>query len=344
MYLEAPDYILKTMQTPDRAPRWIFPSTTKAAIHELFARATLPADMEQQLLDSATPDENGAIVLHPKSEDIEGLKPEARQLIYSELAKSPLNEFHRDPLIITGSLDEWLRDSRLRRELQDDIRRLAYQSGHTTVFSDIRLLVTHAKSTEEERQICRAITRTRTLMGQLRITPSSNAKQLIEYWTGGHSASDVMPMLEAATDRTGGMTIDVSHFLPPFARRRLYTFPAPDLLVRGRLPDCHWTSLNFFNAVTQDYYLDMRLAASRLMENYTVVDSPYHFGDMLCLLNPDGQAIHSCIYIADDVVFTKNGENGVRPWILMPLQEVRDYYSRDSSVLKGFRRKVPGPI
>ena len=139
------------------------------------------------------------------------------------------------------------------------------------------------------------------------------------------------------------MTLDISHFLPAFARRRLYTFPSPELIVRGRLPDCHWTSLNFFNPVTQDYYLDVRLAANRLLENYTIVEPPYRFGDMICLLNTEGQAIHSCVYIADDVVFTKNGENNLRPWILMPLEDVKDYYSRDAAEVKGFRKKPPAP-
>lgn len=40
-------------------------------------------------------------------------------------------------------------------------------------------------------------------------------------------------------------------------------------------------------------------------------------GDLFLLLNAQGGVIHSAVYIADDVVFTKNGINYAQPWILM---------------------------
>jgi hypothetical protein len=288
--------------------------------------------------------QDGIITLFPPLEDLEKMKPEVRQVVYAELAKSPLNEYHHDPLIIAGDVEDWLRDTKLRPELQNYFRKLSYRSGSVLAFSDIRLLLNHAESDAEVVHIFKTITRTRTLVGTLKINGSSNAQQLLEYWTGNHASSDVLPMLESATERSGGATLDITHLMPPLGRRRLYTYPTIDLLTRGRLPDCHWSSLNFFTSTPQDYYLDMRLAANRLLERYDPVESPYKFGDMLCLLNSEGQAIHSCIYIADDVVFTKNGENSLKPWILMPLRDVRDIYSRDATgVIKGFRRKPAKP-
>ncbi len=344
-YLEAPDSVLETQRKPDPNPHWIFPASNETAVRALFNRAGLPADMQDRLFDPKRMlTQEGNLELFPSVPDIQAIKPEAREIIYTELAKSPLNDFHHEPLVIVGPLEDWLRDSQLRPELKDQIRKLSYRNGRTLAFSDIRLLLTMAQSDAEVNQIFKTVTRTKTLFGQLKISPGSNARQLLEYWTGGRANSDITAILESATQHAGGMNLDITHILPPLARRRLYTFPTQDLLTRGRLPDCHWTSLNFFNSLPQDYYLDMRLAANRLLETYTPVDSPYHFGDMLCLLNDSGEAIHSCIYIADDVVFTKNGENGLRPWILQPLQEVRDFYGHEASGLKGFRRKMPSPI
>jgi len=286
-------------------------------------------------------EQEGNITVFPIIEDLEALKPKAREVIYAELAKSPMNECHHDPLIITGGIEDWLRDTHLRPELQDVFRRLTYRSGNVLAFSDIALLLQHASTDAEVERIFKTMTRTRTLVGTLKISQSSNAAQLIEYWTNNRAGSDVRPILESATEQTGGATLDITHLLPPFSRRRLYTYPSIDQLTRGRSPDCHWTSLNFFTITPQDYYLDLRHEPNRLLENYSLVESPYIFGDLFCLLNAEGKAIHSCIYIADDVVFTKNGEDSLTPWILMSLQDVKNIHNRKTDcVLKAFRLKA----
>jgi hypothetical protein len=45
------------------------------------------------------------------------------------------------------------------------------------------------------------------------------------------------------------------------------------------------------------------------------------------VLNKDGNAIHSVVYLADDIVFTKNGNNYAQPWMLMRLKDVLSDYS-----------------
>ena len=41
---------------------------------------------------------------------------------------------------------------------------------------------------------------------------------------------------------------------------------------------------------------------------------------------PTGNAIHSCVYLADDLVFTKNGRSPTQPWVVMKLDDVVAYY------------------
>ena len=41
------------------------------------------------------------------------------------------------------------------------------------------------------------------------------------------------------------------------------------------------------------------------------------YGDLIFLLCPDDSPLYAAVYIADDVVFTKNGGNYRQPWILM---------------------------
>ena len=106
------------------------------------------------------------------------------------------------------------------------------------------------------------------------------------------------------------------------------------------MPDCHWTSLNFFSLARQEYFLDTRLASQRVIERYFTVAPPYRFGDVLFFNNPASETIHSCVFIADDIVFTKNGENSLAPWILMRLGDVQDIYLPTSQFsMQGYREK-----
>jgi hypothetical protein len=46
------------------------------------------------------------------------------------------------------------------------------------------------------------------------------------------------------------------------------------------------------------------------------------------------------VYVADDIVFTKNGSSQVMPWMLMDLADVIAFYpSEPPLVVRSFRRK-----
>jgi len=105
------------------------------------------------------------------------------------------------------------------------------------------------------------------------------------------------------------------------------------------LPDCHWTSLNFFNNTARSYYLDTRLAAGALLSQYERVNAPYRFGDVLAFVSSDS-VLHSCVFIADDIVYTKNGENILAPWVFQRMDDVMAIYQTDTSVqIQGYRLK-----
>ena len=81
-----------------------------------------------------------------------------------------------------------------------------------------------------------------------------------------------------------------------------------------------------------------------MLNDYDKVDAPYGFGDVLFFLK-DGGAIHSCVQIADDIVFTKNGDNAVNPWMLAHMEEVQDIYANEPGVtIQGYRKKAPEKI
>jgi hypothetical protein len=56
-------------------------------------------------------------------------------------------------------------------------------------------------------------------------------------------------------------------------------------------------------------------------------------------------ALHMCAYIADDVVFTKNGANIQQPWVLMKLSEMLSSYEKDKPYeIYTYRRNTPPPL
>jgi hypothetical protein len=97
--------------------------------------------------------------------------------------------------------------------------------------------------------------------------------------------------------------------------------------------------LNFFNSVPKEFFLDTRLAAEHLLANYTTVEAPYRFGDVLCFLD-NGQGLHTCVFIADDIVLTKNGDSILAPWAMMQIKDVESVYRRSASTrIQGYRLK-----
>jgi hypothetical protein len=47
------------------------------------------------------------------------------------------------------------------------------------------------------------------------------------------------------------------------------------------------------------------------------------------LMKSETEAVHACVYLADDIVFTKNGPGLVQPWTLTALKDVQAFYAQD---------------
>ena len=341
IYLEAPSYLIDLVGKPSSKPRWAFANGTDASLRALFQRAGIPADIQARLLDPAQrQQQDGALVVFPTIDDLIALTPEMRSIVYPELAKCDLNEFHQNPIFIIGAdLDDWLRQSKLSTKQKELFRKMVWRRGRALAFSDLRTLLLFSENPEEVTQVFKTITRTRALLLTLRLPPNADIATLSNYWSGGFSDADTLPLLLAAHQRDSVTEIDASHLLPALARRRVYTYPTLDQTVNGRLPDCHWTSLNFFNNTPRAYYLDTRLAAGALLSQYDRVSAPYRFGDVLAFVSSDS-VLHSCVFIADDIVYTKNGENILAPWVFQRMDDVMAIYQPDASVqIQGFRLK-----
>lgn len=345
IYLEAPKHLMDNFPLPNSRPSWVFPEAEKENMIHLLKSTGFTDDLINTLFDPkvATITE-GNIFLFPSADMLLGITPENRRVIYTTLSKYQENEFHVDPVLIIGQdVKDWYRTSKLRPEIVSVIEKLTYKRGETTAFSDISLLLNYAQSDTEAKSIFKAMTRTRSIMVKIEVDRNTNVEQLVNYWTLGMGLrrKDVEPLVQSIIDTDGIEALPLSHMLPALVRKLLYTYPGMNLAKHGTFPDCHWTSLNFFNYDAHEYLLDSRLATNAVLENFTPVEPPYQYGDVLFFLNnATGDAYHSCVHLADNLVYTKNGRNLLSPWLIMKLDDVKKIYLyRGDGRVQGFRRK-----
>ncbi len=345
VFLEAPASLLENFPLPNTKPRWTFPRSMVEKLPDLFRSAGLPQAFADSLLASASQVEDGEWAhLFPALPGLEAMTPSMRGIIYTELRKHSPNEFHVDPvLIITGDVDQWFAHSKMRPEIIEKIKSYTYLRGECLAFSDLSALLSYAEGEADARAIMKGLTRTQTLMVRIKLNATTDLPSIMEYWTTGLNLrrKDIEPLMQSIIDLEGDEKLGLVHLLPALPRKLLYTYPDTGASRDGILPDCHWTSLNFFNYDAQPYLLDPRLATSAVLERFNPIDEPFKFGDILFFLDVvNGDAFHSCIFIADDIVFTKNGRNLLSPWILMKLGDVKKIYMHDNNGrVQGYRNK-----
>lgn len=343
VYLEASEQLVSNFAMPSTQPRWSFPGATVEQLAALFDAARIPADWSELWLSPkhliVQPD---ALHILVPLEHLEALMPEQRSFLYRELAKSPMNDFHKDPVFITsGSVADFLNHTDIASDHARWFERMCYRRGNVLCFSDIPALIGRARDAAEARRLFKLCSRTRAIIARLSVTPKTDCAALLSYWTNSERRKDMLPLLQSLMDMRHAGTIDLIHLLPPLARKLVNSYPPLALGRHGRMPDCHWSSLNFFNYEPQDCYLDSRIAASHVLENYEQVSEPYRYGDKLFFVDgPNGGSYHSCVYIAEDLVFAKNGDNAANPWIITRLGDQKQVYlSGNAGRIQAFRRK-----
>jgi len=78
------------------------------------------------------------------------------------------------------------------------------------------------------------------------------------------------------------------------------------------------------------------------LEDYEEVTTPSEYGDILFVIDDQtGDAFHSCVYLAEDLVYTKNGRNQMSPWIISTLDDIsRIYLSARKGHIQGYRHRL----
>jgi hypothetical protein len=344
-YLEAPENLTSQFKLPSPVSRWSVPRKMLGDLPQFFAKAGLKEGFIKTLLDPARMTLTDDVAhLFPSEKDLEEMTPESRTAVYGMLANHQGNEFHQFPIFfLTPTAAEWAEGAGLPDHIVEALDHYAYYRGGTLAFSDAPVLMRLSRSESEARLVARKLTRIQTIFARLEVDASTDIPTVLNYWSMGLGLrrKELEPLLLAVTNTQGVHHLDLLHLLPPLSRKYLYSYPGSDLAMMGRLPDCHWATLNFFNASAEQHYLDERLATTAILENFDRVNPPYRFGDVLMFVTPDEYARHSCNYVADDLVYTKNGSSLMQPFMLMHLSDVCSLYEVESGKLRivAFRHK-----
>ncbi len=342
---EAPEDLVSRFLEFD-AGVWCFHDMTAEKLTQLLRSAGVAEGWVEQLIKSSNVDMTGTgMLVRPSEESLMALTPESRSVIYKVLATDARNYIHSDPFRYDAHLvDEWLGDSHLPAPALEMVKKLMYYQGHTALFADIGPVLRTLPKEEDKIQMLQTLTRKPSLLLRLNIHPDTDVSKLIDYWgRGAARRKEVTPLLESLSKVSGGTALNVSLLLPKFPRRLIYTYP--DAAAEGKdissRYDCHWSTMNFNNDPPDDRFTEGAYVLKVLSEDYDVVtDNTYRFGDLIFLNKSPTEGIHSCVYIADDIVFTKNGASLLSPWTLSRLSDVVAYYEIQNAVeVKVYRKK-----
>ncbi len=332
LMLEAPTEYLSDRRFVAAKLDWFLPPSAFLRFRDQLPSYDLTAEERAVLSDESRWKTNSSgFYFAPARELLLGLNAHARQQIHSFLGQFRENVYQNLPFRYPqGTAEPWLADSGLQAETQNLVKRCLYQRGPTLCFSDMAIL--ENTPVEEYRRVLKCLTRTRTVFLQLRVTPLSDVNALVQYWGKKETTRRIRPLLESLAKTPDGGTLDVTHLLPAFARERLLSFPDSSDRRECSLQNCLWTALNFFNDPPDDRFADVNYAKEFLRREYDLYQGEPTYGDLVALKNSRGDLVHWCVYIAADVVFTKNGGHVLQPWVLMSLSDVVAQYGLDEPV------------
>jgi len=326
------------------APAWVFAAMPMEEISALFASAGLtPSQIEILLKPGRVAATGKSIVIMPPSELAQSLAPAVRAALYEKLGAWEENRFMAKPFSLGSDTIATLAAANrhsLPPELIEFSNSMVYRRGAENVFSDYPLAINRLPDDESRIEFTKIIMSARSQMARLLISPSADLPRLRDYWGIGGRNPSVLPLLDAVSEGGGADKIDIVHLLPPNARQLLFVYPDSELGVGANYPDCFWTAFNFLESEFSDRNFDKPVEMN-LDNRWRRVEPPLRLGDIILISDTDGgEPVHACNYIAEDLVYTKNGYSLMRPFTIASLESMlANYHEQGATVVAYFRHR-----
>jgi hypothetical protein len=312
---------------------WHLPVATHDELTALLTATGMDPEHVSRLRATARPHARaGGFVLRPGTDLVGSLHPEVRARLYARLAASDLNvDQHTAFRFFGDSPAAWLRGAVSPATLAL-VEPLVYRRGEFLYLADIQTVRAGLDDPAELQRLGKALYRQATLLVTLTIDDPADVPAVAEYWGRGGRRTDIRPLLESIAEGGASRSIDVSHLLPMLAREHLYRYSRVSVADHEKplLANCLWTALNFFNHEPDDRLLDVQVALETLKRDYFLVHDGYQLGDVVAFADRHGNLFHAAVYLADGLVFGKNGHTPMAPWSILPIDRIRGHYVDDS--------------
>jgi hypothetical protein len=312
---------------------WHFRDCDSARLAQILQTTGVSESQRDGILKSCViePVSNG-LAAKPDPAIVLALSPAARSNLYQLLAADPRNPQAEPFRHSLNQADDWFADTGLPSDTLAVVRSLIYRRGEMEAFVDVSVILPYLKSDSDRAALFRALSAQSALLVELRVRPHSDVHALVKYWGVGGRERQVGPLLESLARLPEPSPINVAQLLPQFARARVYTFPQLEGTTPNGPFDCHWTSFNFWNRLPEDQFTNAEYVRNHIGSAYHTIDRADQLGDVILLVNSKGDGIHSATYVADGIVFTKNGSSMSAPWIFMKLSDLVTYYETNGVV------------
>ena len=332
--LEQPEEYVAYEINTNRLETWTFEDMNPDTTRTVMQSSGLSKEQIEKALSAASMIyTNSNTVVTPDSDLVFSLPPEARGKLYAVLGRFNSNGLMQFPFCFPGNtFAERVDKSGFSAATLALLQKALYPRGDAQCFSDLEALLHCIPDEAERMQTVKALSHQSAVLMGIRVWPDSDIDKLIGYWgwPAGVHLTDIRPFLDSLKREPSGGAASILYFLPPFARARLYTYPLPSQPGDPAM-DCHWTTMNFFNETPDNRFSDPKYTVDYLLSHYYKIGKPTAYGDLIFLLNKNGDATHSAVYLADDIVFTKNGNNYAQPWMLMHLKDLLAEYTTASA-------------
>ena len=330
-----PDYLLGD-------GKWYFQKASPSEIADLLRECGLTERQIAVLLPTLrpVPDDPNLVAATPPAVLVLELDPDTRSRLYARLAGLKRNFAQAEPFRISAMhLEDWLGGTDLDPAVLARVRALLWRSGDTVMFSDWNLVASGLREPADRIALLRVLCRKVSLRARLHIRPGQNIDAIAAYWNAQGRGENSHALLQSAAS-SGGAGIELVELLPPFARKYLNRFPDP-ADYGEKSPACHWSSFNFFRKGDPDpAFHTVPGIEEELGKNYARIESTPRFGDIILLNETEGVSFHSAVYIADDLVFTKNGPSHATPWVLSTIEDMKAFYPRGQTLKVDYRRPI----
>ena len=327
--LERPVEYLTEEVTSPKPEVWVFTGMKPEAVKALFAQDGLSTAQVAEAFAPGTVTETGSgTVLQPSEKFLLSLDGPTRGKLYIALAGAGMNLYLDYPYIFPGDIiDSIYNDSRVDPEDVALFKKLIYLNGNVSQLSDDPFLLTKIPTVERRVALARSMSRQSAVLAGLVIKPDTDIDKIASYWGNLPNVrfTDIRPMMEALKELPEGGNLSLFYLLPKFARDRLYTFPLSPQAGEPTM-DCHWSTFNFGNDTPDNQFNNPAYAVDYIRKNYYQIAAPSICGDILLLMNDKQEVKHSAVFLADDIVFTKNGNNYRQPWMLMRIPDLLATY------------------